>query len=201
MKSLRSLIVPATAALLLFGPLHADDAQSVTVQSMPGSVDEFIALRDELAGTPEGGAAVFLVAMMAYVEDTDLGEQFLTIALDRNNLSKGQAYKGYAPASSIQYHLKRIQGMRYLPRSYVVGSSPDNGYTAAAPYRFDFSRNRFSKEKEDRIKVFVACSGADTPRPITMQKNNRGVWKAYNASSVFVGIRKPAGSGTVDDEL
>lgn len=199
MKTLRALILPATVTLLLFSPLQADDEQSVTVQSMPGDVDEFLALRDQLSSTPEGGAAVFLVAVMAYVENIELGEQFLTIALDQNNLSKGKAYKGYSPSSSLQYHLKRIQGMPYLARSYVAGTSPSNGYNASAPYRFDFSRNRYSKEKEDRIKVFVACSGADTPRPITMQKNNRGVWKAYNASSIFVGIRKPAGGD--DDDL
>ena len=51
----------------------------------------------------------------------------------------------------------------------------------------------------ERAKVFVWSSGADSPRPLTLIKNNRGLWKATNWSSLTVGIRPPA--APLDDDL
>jgi hypothetical protein len=167
-------------------------AEQITVEAMPATTADFLELRDRLALTPEGGAALFVIAMMKYVEEPATGEEFLTIALDRGNLAKSaKGYKGFAPGSSIQYHLGRIQNMKYLPGSYVSGTSAAEGYQAAAPYRFDFSRNKYSEIKPDRIKVFVACTGASSPRPVTLQRNDKGLWKVYEASSLFVGVAAP----------
>ncbi len=35
------------------------------------------------------------------------------------------------------------------------------------------------------------CTGAATPRPVTLKRNDRGVWKAYEWSSLLVGVRPP----------
>ncbi|MCR9143002.1 MAG: hypothetical protein NXI24_12180 [bacterium] len=173
--------------------LSADDApQSIEIEALPDDPKSFVELRNELAGTPEGGAAIFILAMMKFVEDPEVGEKFMTIALDRGNLKKSaKGYKGYRPGNSLQYHLNRLRKLTHLPASYVAGTSPQNGYAAAAPYRFEFSRNKYSEIKPTRIKVFVACSGASSPRPVTLRRNDRGVWKVAEASSLFVGVAAP----------
>lgn len=175
--------------------LHAEAPESISVAGLPADTESFLELRNEIANTPEGGAAIFLLAMMQYVNDPELGEQFLTIALARRNLNKSAgagSYKGFRPGASLQYHLKRLQKLKHLPGSYVAGTGPDNGYAAQAPYRFDFSRNKYSEKGPREVKVFVACTGASSPRPVTLKRNDRGVWKVHEASSLFVGVAAPA---------
>lgn len=41
------------------------------------------------------------------------------------------------------------------------------------------------------MKVFVETFGVK-PRPITMVRNNKGIWKAKECSSVFVAVQPPA---------
>jgi hypothetical protein len=192
---MKSLATSTVILLALFAMLRPAGlfAESITVADLPGTTEEFLTLRDSLAQTPEGGAALFVVALLKYVEDPALGEQYLTIALDLQNLTKSeQGYKGYRPGNSIQYHQRRIHGMKHLPGSYVVGTSAAEGYQAGPPYQFDFSRNKFSEIKADQIKVFIACTGAASPRPITLRRNDKGLWKVYEASSLFVGVVAPA---------
>lgn len=183
------------AILLLFTGLHtahAAEPVSIQVDALPADTTAFVELRNKLAVSPEGGAAIFVLAMMQYVQNPELGEQFLTIALDRNNLQKSRTgYKGFRPGNSIQYHLKRIQKIQHLPGSYVVGSSPENGYATEAPFRFEFTRNKYSEIKPTQIKVFVACTGAASPRPVTLKRNDRGLWKVSEGSSLFVGVAAP----------
>ncbi|WP_167882958.1 DUF6935 domain-containing protein [Leptospira barantonii] len=45
----------------------------------------------------------------------------------------------------------------------------------------------------------IRLSGADTPRPVTLKKNAKGVWKAREFSSLLVGIKKPASKNPADD--
>ena len=190
----RVVLSLCVAGVTLFAAtaLQAQGPQSITVDTLPASTDEFVSLRDELAGSPEGGAALFVLAMMKFVEDPELGEQFMTIALDRDNLTKSnKGYKGYRPGNSLQYHLNRIKNMKHLPGSYVVGTSAANGYQASAPYRFDFTRNQYSEIKPTQIKVFIACTGASSPRPITLKQNDKGIWKVSEVSSLFVGVAAP----------
>ncbi|MEQ9366701.1 MAG: hypothetical protein RIF32_20850 [Leptospirales bacterium] len=170
----------------------AEAPESIEVAAMPEDTGSFVALRDQLADTPEGGAAIFVLAMMKFVENPELGEKFLTIALTRDNLKKSaKGYKGYRPGDSLQYHLNRLRKLEHLPGSYVVGSSPKDGYATQAPYRFEFSRNKYSEKGPRDIKVFVACSGAASPRPVRLKRNDQGVWKVFEASSLFVGVAAP----------
>ena len=44
----------------------------VQFDRIPGSIDDFVALRNQVATTPQGGAAMMVVALLAYVEDEEL---------------------------------------------------------------------------------------------------------------------------------
>jgi hypothetical protein len=176
--------------------------QIIEVNQLPDSVDEFVALRDELAQTPQGGAVMMVLALQAYVTDPDLGWQCLTIAVDRGRLQDGAAgYKGWELiAAERQRIVSRLKERAHLPRSYVLGASPEEGYRLPPPpYRFEVSDNPYSGSIESgRYKVFLACSGAASPRPVTLKCNDQGIWKAHEWSSLLLGVVKPAGP-QVDD--
>lgn len=180
-------------------------AQSLSAQkviasnAVPTTIEDFLLFRDNVAQTAEGGASVFAMALIMYTQNEELGKQALTIALDRSQLSEGTVYKGYQPPSSINYHLKNLSGKSYIARSYVVGTNPENGYKLPVKIQFKITQNSYSKQSNGDVKVFVQCSGAATPRPIALRKNNRGIWKAVNYNSLFVGTQPPAVE--LDDDL
>jgi hypothetical protein len=51
-----------------------------------------------------------------------------------------------------------------------------------------FIRNQFSIINENQIKTFVLSNVSNmSPRSITMEKNDKGIWKAKELSSLFLG--------------
>lgn len=189
-------------ALSLFLCSPVLQAQELQIPSIPSDLDAFLELRDDLAQTPQGGAAIFVTAMLMYEQDKELGLQAFTIALDRNLLSKNQSgYKGFVPKRSFQSNLRSYFAPRsYIGRSYVKGTSPEKGYTLPdAPYRMQLSTNIHSEQSDGSMRVFIKSSGADSPRPVTLKQNNRGLWKVTNYSSLFMGMRRPALD--IDDDL
>jgi len=173
--------------------------RTVTITNEPLSISEFEKLRDELSTTPEGGATIFLLALKIFSKDKILGNQCLVLAADRNSLTEGNVYKGF---NLMRNDLSRIESQlnqnNKIPDSYIKGGSPENNYSIQLPYIYEYSTNPSSgNEGDGLIKLFVTCYGADTPRPIHLKKNNRGIWKVNNWSSVIVGIKKPP----IDDDL
>lgn len=192
-----------TGALLLVICTAVGGAQAVdiTLPARVTTIEELIAFRDATALTPEGGAAVFVLALLLMEQDATLGRSALVIALDAGELRRdANGYQGYALGNRAEDFVTRYLAPKpYLARSYLTGTTPEDGYTAPATRTVQLTRNTSSVVSEDRIKVFVACTGADTPRPITLLRNNRGVWKALEYSSLFVGVRPPP--AVVDDPL
>jgi hypothetical protein len=177
----------------------------VEIPTLPQDIESFRHLRDSLAVTPEGGASMMVLALLCYAQNPDapLGAQALTVAVDRSRLvEEAGGYQGWALG---QRDLRRIdEQLRtspWIPNSYLVGTSPADGYALPElPYQIRVTRNPYSGDAaSDRVKVFVASTGAASPRPVTLSRNNRGVWKAAEWSSLVVGIAPPR--TPVDDTL
>jgi hypothetical protein len=175
--------------------------QTFEIPALPTTVDEFVALRNDMATTPFGGAVVYVVALVLYSNDPELGLQCLTVAVDASELTSGDIFKGKAPTKRRLRELKdRIAARPYLARSYFKGTTPENRYEIpSGPLSIQIRHQDRDVFTEDSAKVFVHSSGADSPRPITLKKNNRGVWKAGTYGSLDVGIRKPI--EIIDDAL
>ncbi len=174
---------------------------TVTIESIPGTIEELINLRDRVAVTPEGGSALFIVAMNMYVRDNDLGMKAFTVALDRSQLMESTSgYKGWAPAFKYANLIKsELRQKPYIASSYFQGTSYLNGYALSkGPWKIVMVTNRFSEINENERKYFVKSTGADSPRPIYLRKNNRGIWKVYN-DSLILGVRRP--EQKIDDDL
>lgn len=176
--------------------ISQEDIKEIKIEYMPSTVEEFTEMRNEIAVTPEGGASMFVLAMIKYIEDEELGIKFFTMILDKTHLKETTSdinVKGYTPNNIFDEFLRRLRNKPYLPNSYVIGTSPENQYQLPEfPYTLKFNRNPYNVIEEDKkIKVFVACSGADSNRPVTLQKNSNGIWKAFEFSTLSVGIREP----------
>ncbi len=168
----------------------------VSIDKIPQSVEEFITLRDKHANTPQGGAAVWVVAAIMYAQNSNVGRQCLIIASDKSLLSNSNSSKGYQGfdfGSSSDFLIKQLDSKNYVPHSYIQGTSPENGYALPnAPYKIACFTNPYSgNEQEGKLKVFVSCTGADSDRPISLVQNEKGVWKAKEFSSLVVGIKAP----------
>lgn len=173
--------------------------KTIEAAKVPSTIEEFLTFRNRVAQSPEGGAVVFAMALMMYTNNKEVGLKALTIALDRTQLSEGDIYKGFQPQNSINYHLTNLLRKPYIARSYVLETSPQNGYKLPSKLSFKLTRNPYSEQSNGDVKVFIKCTGASTPRPIALRKNNKGIWKAVNYSSLFVGTQPPA--SMVDDGL
>jgi hypothetical protein len=202
-------------AALLFGSgavqaqgAYRGETTDVQIEKLPATPEEFIALRDKIATTPQGGAAAFVVALLKYAEEPKSGEAFLTIAIDGKWLvNKSTGYKGKTVGPRYLQALKmRIADKPYVARSYVQGTTPENGYALpefpltikVLEQAGDAAQNAKNAANGGLVKVFVYSTGADSPRPMQVNKNDKGIWKAYSWSSLEVGVRPPV-QETKDD--
>jgi len=169
----------------------------VEIDGLPETVEALVALQEEVAGTPEGGAAVMIAALWLMAEDEERGEQALVAAVDRSRLQAGSGGFEGRRLGKRDLDLIRMQvgGRGYALRSYVQGTGPENGYRLPErPYRVVCSANPYSGDLDaGQFKVFVASSGADSPRPVTLRRGEDGLWRAAEWSSLLLGVREPAG--------
>lgn len=183
---------------------HAADKTSGAVFSSEGgakcTVDDLRAIRDDLARTPEGGALVFIVALINYASDETRAEgtKMCVLSMWEENVVKSDApgnFNGYVLHRSDLDRLNRISEATAC--SYVRGTSPENGYAitgGSIEIGFRAQSKHAGSERSGTKKVFVWSRGADTARPLTMRRNANGVWKVSEFSSVLVGVRPAAGS-------
>lgn len=195
--AMKSMICKILVFMVLTGFVSAQTEQwEVPIQNLPESVENYVALRNEIATTPGGGAALFVIAMIKYSENPQKNMDYFVAILvnDGTVLQKSgrDTYGGMEPNASAQFLIKRMNSKPYLPLSYISGTSPEGGYIPpSGTWIISSSTNPHSYIADDTVKVFIQCSGADTPRPVTLKRNNRGIWKVKEFSSLFVGIREP----------
>jgi hypothetical protein len=177
----------------------------MTVNEIPSTLPAFLALRDKLAQTPEGGAVLMVLALYLYAHapESELALAALTICVDRSRLREvSDGYKGWGIlAIDLQRIQRQLRDNPWVPQSYFAGTESQFGYKLSdPPYHFEMTTNPYSGDLEVGVyKVFVRSSGAASPRPVTLKKNNRGIWKAVEWSSLLMGVESPKKS--LDDDL
>ena len=169
--------------------------QDVVIPHLPGSVEEFLSLREQLARTPEGGAALMPLALLLYTQDRTIGRHCLTVAVTSSRLRSGSAgYGGFdLMPSDLALIRSQLAASPHVPRSYFAGTSPETGY-ALPPDPLTVRAGRNPNSGDDatgHCKVFLHSSGADLPRPVLMARNDKGIWKAEEWSSLLLGVKRP----------
>jgi hypothetical protein len=164
----------------------------VTIDQLPQTAEAFALLQERVARTPEGGAAVMVVALLLYAEDRVLGERCLDQAVDGGRLHTVAGGQRLG-RRDLQLMASQVGGRPHVLRSYLAGTCPEGGYQMPEPpLGIEWSANPYSGDVDSgQYKVFVTSSGADSPRPVTVRRDAEGLWKAYEWSSLLLGVRDP----------
>lgn len=168
---------------------------------IPRNIEEFISLRDRIASTPEGGATCFVMALIRYADpDPSIhaeGVSMMIVSMAEDNViqSTGQdSYHGYGLHRSDIDRLARVTPE--IANSYIAGATPENDYTIPNPncasVGFRDQEKYTANAAEGTKKVFIWSGGAATARPLTLKRNVKGIWKAFEFSSLVVEVQSPA---------
>lgn len=164
----------------------------VVFSSEPASLEEFKSLQSSVATTPEGGAAILVLAISLYGKNQELGTKAVTLSVlskNRQKSTKPTAVDGMDLGNGDKYLLGQLDKYKMLTNGYWKGAEPSNGYTASLPFTVETYTNPYSgEESSGKIKLFVATRGASSFRPVTMEKDSDGLWRAKEMSSLFVGM-------------
>ena len=196
----------ASSSILVSAPsikeTRKDAAWEIAVDSIPRNLDEFKAMRDSLASSPQGAMVVYLVAHLILKDNPTLGQQCLIISLDMSQLVKASAgskfaeVEGWTFGSSEGYKLNMSTFNRsksYVANSYVKGTSTEQGYKLPGlPYKYTVTKHGYQDADPDVWKGMVRTSCNDQGYVlIQVKKNSRGVWKVFNSSGFYSGCKAP----------
>jgi hypothetical protein len=176
--------------------------ETINIKALPSTVDRFIKMRDKLATSPKGGYAMFVVAMILYARDETLGTRCFITIMDRSYVKQGGRgikYKGYTLNRNGTRFFRYLKTHPYLGHIYIQKTDVRNKY-ALPKGNYTIRFNQATVRGKNRISLYAFTTSGNRPRPITLQKNNRGLWKAYGFSSVFTGPAKVPET-IVDDDL
>ncbi len=177
-------------ALLCAGLARADD---FSLESLPESLEAFEAVQQQWQESAEGAGAAFVVALCVYVDNETLGVRCLSLAMHDSRQQAGPRGVGGREPMPIhrQSWQRNLLARPYVARSYLVGTTPAGGYSLPEGNLTIRMRTQPRDMKPDSGKVFVASSGADSDRPLKVKKNEAGVWRVSEWSSLEVGVRAP----------
>lgn len=136
---------------------------------------------------PAAVVALLAEAMFALESDEQTGTAMMKVVLS----------KRLNPREEI----RRLRANPDIARSYL-GGTPEGEYQDAAVDKFRLDGEYSARAQgvdypePGQAKLFVACGGADRPRPIQLARNNAGLWKVVNFSSLTVGVKpRPSVAG------
>ncbi|MBF0112075.1 MAG: hypothetical protein HQK74_05000 [Desulfamplus sp.] len=167
---------------------------SITINSMPNTLDEFLALQSQIAHTPQGAVVMMILAMRIYEQDSVLGRTCLTATstdpLISDSTAEGSYEGSIISTGSISRLKENLKQYPYLPLIYFAGASPTNSYTPSGPpYTLNMFTNPYSYASGGdglvRIKVFVETLGADSARPASAKKVG-SIYKITEYSSLYL---------------
>ncbi len=173
------------------------------LEAIPNTVEAFRKMRDKVAQTPQGGVLMFIVALNMYAKNNSEGTKALVLAIDKRYLTlnrKSGMYKNHSIRNFFAFN--KVRNKPYIARSYITSTSPQNNYAVGeAPYTVKMFTTAHSFYHKGRIRIMVSCSGADSERPITVKQNSKGIWKAYEYSTMILGIKDPVKKDNTDEDL
>ncbi|HFE53688.1 MAG TPA: hypothetical protein ENK07_09595 [Bacteroidetes bacterium] len=162
--------------------------QRVTV-SPPETVAELQEMYAKVSDDPKSVAALFFMAMLQFTRDARLGQDLVTFLMTREHAVTVRGGEK-APCRSVMYHLGRLEDHPHIARSYLEGATPANGYDPGAPPHA-IVIERVHEINPDRVRLYVTCSGAESARPLVLQREDGG-WKVREESSLYSGTMAPA---------
>ena len=155
-------------------------SEKMNFSSVPKNVIELSALPEATLSTPFQAAALTVLALCRYCEDSQAGIEMLNFL------------KGPQPLSEYekQFLHDRMRGKSYLPYSYFSGASVQNNYTPTKPLTIEISEDPYSYAEEGYAKLLIKSAGADQPRPMKLRRKGADKWFLWE-QFLLSDIRQP----------
>ncbi|MGN1340050.1 MAG: DUF6935 domain-containing protein [Oscillospiraceae bacterium] len=158
--------------------------ETITFSALPESLAQMQSLPEASLDSPFKTAALTVCALCAYAADKSIGTEML------NWLRGPREMNGH----DISFLNDRFRGGKtYIPFSYFAGATPDNNYTPSQPFTVTVKSDHTSEAEQGYAKLFIPCSGADSPRPIKLRMKGDGRWFLWE-QYLLTDIRAPKGS-------
>lgn len=173
---------------------EAESITTITINSMPDNLNDFLALQSQIGNTPQGGVAMMILAMRIYQKDAIVGRMCLsatsTDPLVSDSTAEGSYNGKIINSASISRLTENMKSYPYLPLIYFKGAAPTNSYTPSGPpYVLNMFTNPYCYASGSdglvRIKLFVETLGADSARPASVKKVG-GIYKITEYSSLYL---------------
>ena len=142
-------------------------SESFTFNALPQTVEQLQALPEASLDSAFKTTALTILALCRYEQSPEDAIAMLNFLKGPDDVSTYEK----------QFIRERLQGKAYIPRSYLGGATPQNGYQPATPYTVKVSENPYSFDNENWATLYVTSGGADNPRPIKLRKKpSTGQW-------------------------
>lgn len=160
------------------------DRWTIRFEQLPATLGELEALPEARLARPQDTAALFVAAMCRYPDDPDAALEMV------NWLSGPRPLNAFG-----RQFLRDRMANDYVPRSYLVGATPENGYSPTPPLRIEVLAQSNAFDDEGYARLHLRSGGADQPRPIVLRlKPSSGQWFLWE-QLLLAGIRPPANTG------
>jgi hypothetical protein len=150
----------------LFGMMKTEAQNTplnpVIIDKMPQNIEEFVQLRDRIATTPQGGVAIFVIAMHLYTQDPKLGEACLTIAMDASRLKVGSSNRNYNNIPICRALISRALRPK-MAMPYPKASSKSTAKQTLIVARKARAKSKFSPSAREQIR-HVRCNYSATTK-------------------------------------
>ena len=142
-------------------------SETFTFPALPANLSELQALPESDLKSAFKTTALTILALCRYEHDQNAAIEMLNFLKGPEDLSTYEK----------QFIAERMKGQEYKPRSFLAGSSPENGYQPTTPYTITVSETPYSFDNENWATLYVTSSGSDNPRPIKLRKKpSTGQW-------------------------
>lgn len=155
-----------------------EELMEVRIPALPETEEQFRAMMIEQIATPQGSAAMFIVALNLYVQDSELGRACLNMIRLDDPISDAEIRANFQVLAAKHPE---------VPRSYLKGAFPENGYTVPQGELVIFVKLTNERGLRRKAKtVYIGCSGTGSYRPITLcSKPPRYVRKRFQISCEY----------------
>lgn len=165
----------------------------MVIPALPETPGQFMEMRKIWARTPEGAAALTVLAFKLYMDNPDRGLACVVSMMDRNAgllvPDVPGAWEGLSPSPYLRGRLANLGVQPFIADSYFLESRPETGYVLPSPpWTVRVMSDGKAREDAGKVKVFVQCSGASLPRPVELRRSAGGLWLADGISSLVMRV-------------
>ena len=142
-------------------------SEKFTFSSLPKNLAELQILPEISMDTPFKTVALTMLALCQFEQSNDNTYEMLDFLKGPENVSPYEK----------QFIKERLTDKYYIPFSYFIGATPENGYIPSSPFTIKVFENPYSFDNENWATLWVKSGGADNMRSVKLRKKpSTGQW-------------------------